>query len=196
MILYLDTETTSLRLGEICQLSYVLQENGNVCAKNFFFTVDDMDFGAQMVHGFSIEKLKCLSNGKRFCDSAYEILNDLSRADVIVTHNVEFDFMFLRAEFARINIAFCYKDSFCTMKEFTPFCKLPRRSGVGYKYPKLSELCAFFGVGDSAIANASQSLFGGLTGYHDARFDTTAVFLCVNAAIERGMVIKGLENYL
>ena len=76
MIIYLDTETTGLRPGQICQLSYVIQDGQQVRGKNFFYTVDAVEYGAFMVHGFSVEKLKSLSKGKRFSDSILEVKED------------------------------------------------------------------------------------------------------------------------
>ena len=196
MIVYLDTETTSLYPGQICQLSYVMQGGGRVQAKNFFFTVDSMDYGAQKVHGFSMEKLKVLSNGKRFFDHADEIEKDLRQADVLVSHNTAFDFMFLRAEFERVGRIFVVKDEFCSMKKSTPVCKLLRSKGEGYKYPKLSELTAYFDIKDWEVRRQSEKLFGYESGYHDARFDTTAVYLAVNEGLKCEPVFDQLKKWI
>ena len=187
MILYFDTETSGLHPGQICQLSYILQSGNEVTPKNIFFTVDYVEYGALSVHGFSVEKLKSLSNGKRFSDCFYEIEKDFKNADLIVSHNTSFDFSFMRAEYERLDKPFIYKDSFCTMKKTTSLCKLKRSCGVAYKYPKLSELCAFLGISDKEILTTCSRLFGANVGYHDARFDTTAVYLAVN---------KGARNYV
>ena len=64
MIIYLDTETTGLCPGNICQLSYVLQTEKEVKAKNFYFAVDNVEYGAYSVHGLSPEILYKLSNGR------------------------------------------------------------------------------------------------------------------------------------
>ena len=99
MTLFLDTETTGLYPGQICQLSYVISSHGNLCAKNFFFTVHHVEYGALAVHGFSVELLKKLSCGKIFFDYIDEIESDISAADVVVAHNYSFDSAFLREEF-------------------------------------------------------------------------------------------------
>lgn len=179
MIIYFDTETTGLYPGQIAQLSYVLQSKTKTQAKNFFFTVDNMDYGAFMVHGFSVEKLKNLSGGKRFSDFIDEIESDFSAADLVVAHNVKFDYMFMRAEFERENRVFYTKKEFCTMKGLTPICKLLRSNGA-YKYPKLAEACAYFGITDTEIKQDSKRLFGTVADFHDARFDTTALYLLAN----------------
>ena len=123
-------------------------------------------------------------------------MDDFSKADVIVAHNTSFDFMFLRKEFEDLGLAFEPKDSFCSMKNMTTVCKLARSSGNGYKYPKLSELCSFLGITDTQILKESQRLFGEKSGYHDARFDTTAVYLAVNKAIEKGFICDKLGELL
>ena len=71
-LLFFDTETTSVRPGHICQLSYITVDTSTkpqtTIGKNFFFTVDEMDPAAQEVHGFSLEKLYELSNGLEFLE--------------------------------------------------------------------------------------------------------------------------------
>jgi DNA polymerase-3 subunit epsilon len=196
MIIYLDTETTSLRPGQICQLSYIIQERNNVKAKNFFFTVDQMEYSAFKVHGFSIEKLRVLSNGKRFIDHACEIEKDFNKADVIIAHNTSFDFMFLRAEFERLGKVFVINNEFCSMKKSTPILKLSRSKSVGYKYPKLSELCAYFDIKDWQIGGTAEKLFGFESAYHDARFHTTAVYLAVNEGIKCQKEFEHLKDFL
>ena len=73
MLLFLDTETTGLAPGNICQLSYVMQSDSGVIAKNMFFKVDHVPKEAVAIHGFSAEKLKVLSNGSTFKDRIEEI---------------------------------------------------------------------------------------------------------------------------
>ena len=77
-----------------------------------FFTVDGMEYGAYMVHGFSMEKLRSLSGGKRFEDFIDVIECDFLSADAVVSHNTAFDFMFMRAEFERLGRIFKFKTNF------------------------------------------------------------------------------------
>lgn len=185
MVICFDTETTSLYPGQICQLSYIMQQGESLKARNLFFTVDQMDYSAFAVHGFSMDRLQKLSGGKRFSDYIDIIENDFSKADLVVSHNTAFDFMFMRAEFEKLGRDFCVQDEFCTMKKFTPICQLPKSRGVGYKYPKLSELCSFLDITDQKIKSASEKIFGVEAGFHDARFDTTAVLLSLNIGAEK-----------
>ena len=195
MIIYFDTETTGLYPGQICQLSYLMQDNDKTIAKNFFFSVDNVEYSAFLVHGFSKEKLEALSFGKRFLDHFLEIKNDFEKADVIIAHNTSFDFSFMRKEYERLNQTFFVKKEFCSMKKFTPICKLPRRSGVGYKYPKLNELCSFLGVSENEIHKTVSTLFDSNSAFHDARFDTSALYLAVNKGFTKEY-FKELTEFL
>ena len=195
MIIYLDTETSGLRPGQICQLSYVMQDRENTFAKNFFFTVDSVEYGAYMIHGFSVEKLKSLSKGKRFSDCVDEIKKDFESCDLLVAHNTSFDMMFLRAEFERLNLTLPISNQFCSMKSTTPICKIKGKR-EGYKYPKLSELLAHYNIQDFEILKDAERLFGCSCGYHDARFDTTAVYLAMDYAMYSQPEISLLKEYL
>jgi hypothetical protein len=44
-----------------------------------------------MVHGLSVDMLNRLSNNKGFIDFSDEIRPDFEKADIIVSHNYEFD---------------------------------------------------------------------------------------------------------
>lgn len=196
MIIYFDTETTGYFPGNICQLSYVMQSADGVEARNYFFSVDKIDYGAYMVHGFSVEKLRVLSGGKVFRDFADEIERDFNAADIVVAHNSAFDTAFMRAEFERLNKVFSVKKEFCSMKKSLPVCKLPKNRGNGYKYPKLSELCEFFGISEYDVAEKTAELFDVQAGFHDARFDTTALFLAMNDGMKRHDALSVLGDFL
>ena len=79
-LLFFDTETTSVKPGHICQLSYITVDTSTkpqtTIGKNFFFTVDEMDPSAQEVHGFSLEKLYELSNGLEFLEQLQYFMSD------------------------------------------------------------------------------------------------------------------------
>lgn len=195
MIIYFDTETTGLYPGQIAQISYVMQSADSLLCKNFFFTVDAVEYGAFKVHGFTVEKLRELSCGQRFCDHVDEIEKDFNDADLIVAHNTAFDFMFMRTEFERLDKVFYCKKELCTMKGLTPVCKIKRSSG-GYKYPKLAEACEFFGITDTEIKQDVERLFGASVDYHDARFDTVALYLVANRWLNRDDCPVGLGEGL
>ena len=114
---------------------------------------------------------------------------------MIAAHNFAFDFMFMRAEFEREGERFTYKNSLCSMKKFTPVCKIAGRFR-GYKHPKLSELCAFMGITERDISEQAQRLFGACGAYHDARFDAAAVYLAVNRGLPSEPALGAFANYI
>ncbi|MBR2870402.1 MAG: 3'-5' exonuclease [Clostridia bacterium] len=183
MTIFLDTETTGLNPGQICQLSYIIQDGQIVQGKNFFFSVDYVEYGALAVHGFSKERLEILSGGKGFECFIDQIEQDFLSADLVCAHNTAFDFKFLRREFERCRKDFMVNAEFCTMKNSVTTCKLIRPNSGGYKYPRLNELCVFLGITDNDIQENSRKIFGESAGYHDARFDTVALYLAFNTGV-------------
>ena len=187
MILFFDTETTGLFPGRIIQLSYVMTDGETTIAKNFFFGVSFIEPSATKVHGFTVEKIQKLSGGKTFSCDIDEIYDDFLSADLIVAHNVKFDIGFLIAEFNYQDRIFRYRESFDTMKAFTPIMKMERSNHKGYKYPKLGEMCEFLDIYPYDITRKSMQLFGAdMVSGHDARYDSTALYLSF---------FEGLKNF-
>lgn len=194
-LLFFDTETTSVKPGNICQLSYIVVDTATkpqtTIGKNFFFTVDEMDPAAEQVHGFSLERLYELSDGLEFLEQLQNFMGDFFDADFVIGHNVQFDVKFLKHEMnalyeaGMIDTTWEPKKSFCTMAYYKDICKIPSLNGNGIKNPKLSEVITFLGITDKQIANKADELFQGSGNYHDARFDTAAVYL---------MVIEGMKK--
>ena len=198
MILYFDTETTGLRPGHIIQLAYILDYGDNVIAKNFYFKVEYIEPSAMAVHGITLEKLNTLSGGMVFYDHINEIEKDFLSADLLVAHNFTFDFYFMVNEFKLNFKQFQFKESFDTMKYFTPILKLPTERGKHLKYPKLNELFTYFDVYPFEIAKFCQEKFNlSIDHPHDAAFDTAAMFLAVKNACEKiSELDEKLSKYL
>ena len=194
MILFFDTETTGLMPGRIIQLSYIMQDRKGVTAKNFFFYVDYVEPSAVAVHGFTPEKLYALSDGRTFSCDIDEIYDDFLRADLVVAHNFAFDLKFMIAEFLYEQRQFRYRESLCTMKQFTDVMCLPRASHRGYKYPKLSELAEYFDVYPYDASRKAIELFGDTGASHDARFDTATLYLSFNAAADELLGINEVRE--
>lgn len=184
MIIYFDTETTGLTPGGIIQLAYVMESESEVRGKNFYFFNPYVSPASTAVHGITVEKLACLSNGKRFYDYFEEIERDFERADLLIAHNFPFDFKFMHEEFSRCYSIFNYKESFDTMRRFTSVVKIPKAGGKGYKYPKLCELAKHFEVYDYDASRFALKIFGNTGISHDARFDIAQTYLCVQRARE------------
>ncbi len=197
MILFFDTETTGLDPGRIIQLSYIMVSEDEVKAKNFFFGVDYIEPSAAAVHGFTVEKLRDLSNGHTFSFDCEEVYDDFLSADLVVAHNFAFDLKFMMAEFGYMDRIFRYNESLCSMKYFTPILKMPRKSGRGYKYPTLGQFAEYYGVYPYDVTRCSRDLFGDLGHSHDARYDTCALYLSVMAAAaDEPSVMEILNKYV
>lgn len=179
-VVILDTETTGVEVksNQIVQLAYLVIIDGQVEAqKNFFFTVDRMDKGAENTHGFSIEKLKSLSDGKRFSHHAREIFEDLDEA-MIVCHNLQFDIPFIQNEFERIGVRIEPPNTFCTMEYYTDILKL--KGKYGYKWPKLTEVLDYYSIEYIDISRKMNIFFGEASQAHDARWDVIATMEIYN----------------
>ena len=193
-LLIFDTETTSIKPGHICQLSYITIDASTkpqqTIGKNYFFTVDEMDPAAEAVHGFSLEKLYDLSNGQYIEDLTEEFINDFSEAYFVIGHNVNFDVRFLKLELEAMGIDYEPKNMFCTMQYYRDICKILRPSG-DYKNPKLEEVINFLGITKDQISSKADELFQGSGDYHDARFDTAATYLLIIEGLKKGYIPRG-----
>ena len=187
-IIFFDTEATDLTPGQICQLSYLIDRDGQLTARNYFFSVDDMSEGAQEVHGFSMDMLADLSGGSYFEDKAAEILADFNQARLLVGHNVAADERYLRVEMERAGLKLKKIPTFCTMNYAQGILNLARKVVTGRpKPPRLSELAAHYEVSEEQTSQKTRQLFGVKeAGLHDARFDTVMTWLCFVRSIEQG----------
>lgn len=196
-LVFLDTETSDKSPGQICQLTYIIYDtepsipSDKIKAKNFFFSVDYVSDNAYKVHGFDIETLKTLSGNLTFKDIYKLFKKDLFESDFLIGHNVNFDISFLKKEFERTDIKFEPKSLFCSMNYFKNILKL--KSSIGtIKSPKLSELLSFLKISDEDIINSTKKFFGDDdTYFHDARFDTTALYLAVIKSIKLNLISSG-----
>lgn len=107
----------------------------------------------------------------------------LSQADIVVAHNMDFDWPVLTAEFTRLGFeAPFWGARFCTMKspEVINFCAIPASSaqryrGQKYKWPKLQELY--------------KKLFDHeFEGAHNAFSDVSALSRCFFELVEMGVL--------
>ncbi|MDR0919245.1 MAG: 3'-5' exonuclease [Oscillospiraceae bacterium] len=176
MVVFLDTETTGLCPGQICQLAMVKVDNGKLTAYNQFFEVEYVDYRAEMVHGFSVDRLRFLSKGKKFENCVGGILDFLKGADIISGYNVPFDLRFLTTELERC-------------RKFLPDTKIidvMRAKGVK---GKLTAMIETYKIKEETESTVKQ-LFGELSGAHDARFDTVATMILSNkvGAIKEGVL--------
>ncbi len=189
-----DTEATDLTPGQLCQLAAIVVTDGQAEGLNLYFSVDQMEEGAQEIHGLSMEMLEELSDGTYFEDHADELYKLFQSADLIVGHNVQADENYLRVEMERCGKKLKRLNSFCTMNFATGLMNMKRKVVTGRpKPPKLEELCQWYGVDETQISQACNDLFQGGSQLHDARYDTAATWLCLKAAIDRGD-LRGMQG--
>jgi DNA polymerase III epsilon subunit-like protein len=102
----------------------------------------------------------------------------VSKADVLVGHNIEFDIQMILATMLRLGGTgelLRSKPIFCTMKQSTEVLKIPHPSRGGFKYPSLTE--AYKALVDPR----------GFENAHDARADVLACHGVYNALKNRNL---------
>jgi DNA polymerase III epsilon subunit-like protein len=155
VILFFDTETNGLpksaandleKWPRIVQLAWSLYDNdGNRESMNSYI-VYPIDFeippDAVSIHGITTNRAK--KEGVSLHKVLPKFNADVEKAATIIAHNLDFDLPLVRTEFMRCKIEtnLAKKQKFCTMKtpQIISYCKLPSKSGRGYKWPTLTEL--------------------------------------------------------
>ena len=179
MYLFFDTETTGLpsypssdyrNWPRIVQIAWLLiNENRNIISKNSYIIKPDgyrIPDRVIKIHGITTKK--ALDEGVSVDYAIHRFLMDTNFADVLVAHNVAYDYGVVRSELLRIKIPdFLEKYSkFCTMtsKPILDYCKSFRSNGSG-QCPSLSEL--YFLLFNEKLNNT-----------HDALADAIACAKC------------------
>lgn len=191
MLLFIDTETTGLprysaadpieKWPRVVQLAWSLYDaEGNRESKNSFI-IYPTDFTIPMdsarIHGITTERAK--AEGVSLYKVLPQFNADVERATTIVAHNLDYDLPIVHTEFVRCRMAtdLLAKEQCCTMKppQIREFCKLPSKSGRGYKWPTLNEL--------------HTKLFSeGFTGSHNAGADVEACARCYFELKRQGII--------
>lgn len=196
--IYLDTETSGLRPGQIGQLAMIIvnDETGAIEAKNYFFAINEMEDGAMKVCHRNPEFYAQASGGRTFADYKDEIYNILS-SGCLVAHNESFDENFLSTELWRAGLLLKPVARFDTMGYFCDIMKLPSRTKKAkYKNPNLTELVNFNNIDPLKIEKYTGKLFG-LTDnlmFHDAMYDTTAMFVSCMVYKDKNVAANGWSS--
>ena len=103
------------------------------------FTIPDQ---ASQIHGITTEKAMKEGIPLAAALGRFIYLLDATQIEAVVGHNIAFDEKIIRAEFHRLGRVDYLekKERICTMIKSVQHCKLPAKSGSGYKWPKLQEL--------------------------------------------------------
>ena len=156
MFLFLDTETTGLpkysatdpveKWPRVVQLAWSLYSGEGMCESRNNFIIYPTDFVIPMdsarIHGITTDRAK--AEGVSLYKVLPQFNADVEKAETVVAHNLDFDLPIVTTEFLRCGIetGLAEKEKFCTMKtpQIISLCKLPSKSGRGYKWPTLNEL--------------------------------------------------------
>lgn len=191
MILFFDTETNGLPRNfnapmtelnnwlRVIQLAYILFEDDGTIVEQYCELIqpDGWEIPKEKFwidNGYTTEINQ--EKGVPMSEALGHFLRDYEKADLMVAHNIAFDYPIIGAELLRYNRRSSKKlPKFCTMKSTTNICKIPSPRGFGYKWPKLIEL--------------HEHLFGeGFDGAHDALEDVRATGRCFFELIGSGLI--------
>lgn len=128
-------------------------------------------------NGYSTEKNE--AEGTPMPQALDLFLGDLNQSEVMVAHNLGFDYPIVGAELIRYEKRATNNNArvkICTMERTVNLCRIPfPRGGRGYKWPKLEELHHF--------------LFKkGFEGAHDAGNDVAACRVSFFELVRRGII--------
>ena len=155
--LIFDTETSGLPTSykasfsdvrawpRIVEIAWLMIDSSlrPVTSSQFIVRPDGFEIsaGASSVHGITTAKAKAEGSPLRYVLAC--LAEDLSDADLLVAHNIDFDFPVVNCEFLRSNVSssLAAKKRYCTMKSTTDLCNIP--GNYGPKWPKLEELYRF-----------------------------------------------------
>lgn len=154
MYLFFDIETAGLpkernasiknldnwpRMVQLAWSRY--DENQNfIAATNYIIKPEGFTITSDStkVHGITTEK--ALESGVHLEIVLQEFSEVISKSEIIIAHNMDFDEKIVGTEFIRSGVKSVLFDKkrFCTMKTTTELCQIT--GPYGYKWPKLSEL--------------------------------------------------------
>ena len=156
MYLIFDTETTGLPKNfnapitdsdnwpRMVQIAWQLHDKDGNLLENQDYIIKpegyDIPFSSQRIHGISTKMAN--EEGRNLSEVLSEFKEVLAKAEVIVGHNIIFDYNIVGAEFHRKEIDNNLQEipSADTMVLGTEYCKLGGGRNGRYKSPKLTEL--------------------------------------------------------
>ncbi|MEA3521885.1 MAG: 3'-5' exonuclease [Campylobacterota bacterium] len=153
----IDFETNGFQGGSVLYCSVIIVDDNNDVLHQetrFYYPREAYSDGALAINGLSkevVDRHRADISYPKYYDEDGWCVNLSKEYDVelLIAHNVEFDYSFLSQEFKSLRLK-----RFCTMQENTNFVGI--RNQYGYKYPKLSEACKrYFIAFDSTQAHQS-----------------------------------------
>ncbi|MEH0157256.1 3'-5' exonuclease [Limibacter armeniacum] len=186
--LFFDTETSGLPKSwmvsendiqnwpRIIQLGCILANEQGQIMEEYQTIIQPIGFSidasAASVHGIS--HARAMKDGIPVKDAMHRLEAMILKADMMVAHNINFDFPIVNCEFLRLNQKVHYPALFCTMLSTCEFVGIEGNYGT-YKWPKLEELYI--------------KLFGhNFDGAHNAMADVQATTKCFFELKSRGII--------
>lgn len=185
-IVIFDTETSGLDadINDILSLSWQVTDSDFNVIKSvtrYFEWPEDKDRVEQeaiCVNGLTQERLAELGTVERK-EAIEEFMFDVKQANLLVAHNLLFDYNFVFTTACRYNISVSHLEGsklFCTMRGLTEYCRLKRPGFDGYKWPRLSEAAEKLRVKKDDIE------------WHRSDYDTEIVRRIMVQILRRGIV--------
>lgn len=167
----IDTETSGLfdfakpadaegqpRMASLAIITFEV-DFGTICdlkEEEFLIAPDgwEMKPDATAINGYTTEFLAANGKPVRLALDRYAALIDLGY--IIGAYNAQFDTKIMRGEMRRAGILdrFETTPNICLMRACTNVVRVLKKTGSGFKFPKLSEACAFFKIKQPAAHSA------------------------------------------
>lgn len=195
-VIVFDTETNGLiprdknivsenldLMPYIVQLSYILFDTTSkkiVIEQDFIIRVpDDVEISKESSNVHGITKEISNRDGISIVDALDNFNISLTKADIIIAHNIAFDTNMIAIESLRNNMdvrrQFTRKINYCTMKRTVELCKITavnRQNKEYYKYPTLTQLHEhLFAETPLGTHNSMADVFICLRCYYKVKFD-------------------------
>jgi DNA polymerase III epsilon subunit-like protein len=180
MIMILDTETSDFN-GDIIQLAYMIVDvdfesnNKNKIIKIVNKIVKDRipSTSSTKIHNITIDKIR--TEGIDFFDIIKEFIEDLSKVNIILGHNISFDLRIILNNLRKFSIQVVKEDNLA----------------INNIFEHLEIICTRKLSGGKSLENLHMELFGySVLGAHDALNDVKATFNCYLKLLEKEKLNK------
>lgn len=114
----------------------------------------EMKPDATAVNGLTTEHLALV--GKPVTEAMKTYSRVVEHGYVVCAYNAQFDTKIMRGELRRAGMPDLFEQTpnICLMRASTNIVRVPKKTGNGWKFPKLSEACAFFKIEQTAAHSA------------------------------------------
>ena len=172
LMMVLDTETSDFN-GDIIQLAYIIVEtysNNNKIIKTFNKIIKDRipSTSSTKIHNITVDKIR--TEGIDFIDIIKEFIEDLSKVNTILGHNISFDLRIITNNLRKFSIQIIKEDNLI----------------VNNIFEHLDIICTRKLSGGKSLENLHLELFGNsVLGAHDALNDVKATLDCYFRLLEK-----------